>query len=133
MEITRSSIDTGKDQPDWFTGDVYVDPIASPSDTSRVGGGLVHFTPGAPTGSHQPRAPLRPRNDEHLVSEQGRRHHRRGSGIGLGTPRAFAQAGAAVALVDLNQEAAQAEAQELNGSGHPPVRRCRCGAGGRHG
>jgi quercetin dioxygenase-like cupin family protein len=52
MEITRSSIDTGKGQADWFTGDVYVDPIVSPSDTSRVGGGLVHFTPGARTHWH---------------------------------------------------------------------------------
>ena len=52
MEITRSSIDTGKGQPDWFTGDVYVDPIASPTDTSRVGAALVHFTPGARTHWH---------------------------------------------------------------------------------
>ena len=52
MEITRSSIDTGKGQPDWFTGDVYVDPIASATDTSRVSGGLVHFTPGARTHWH---------------------------------------------------------------------------------
>ncbi len=52
MEITSSSIDTGKGQPDWFTGDEYVDPIASPSDASRVGGGLVHFTPGARTHWH---------------------------------------------------------------------------------
>jgi quercetin dioxygenase-like cupin family protein len=52
MQITRSSLDTGKGQPDWFTGDVYVDPIASASDSSRVGGGLVHFTPGARTHWH---------------------------------------------------------------------------------
>jgi quercetin dioxygenase-like cupin family protein len=52
MEITRSGQDTGKGQPDWFTGDVYVDPIASPTDTSRVGAALVHFTPGARTHWH---------------------------------------------------------------------------------
>ena len=52
MEITRSSLDTGKRQPDWFTGDVYVDRIATPTDTSRIGAGLVHFTPGARTHWH---------------------------------------------------------------------------------
>lgn len=52
MEIIRSGIDTGKGQSDWFTGDVYVDPIASPTDTSRVGAALVHFTPGARTHWH---------------------------------------------------------------------------------
>ncbi|HUA46488.1 MAG TPA: cupin domain-containing protein [Solirubrobacteraceae bacterium] len=52
MEITRSSIDTGNGQPDWFTGNVYVDPIVGGTETSRVGGGLVHFTPGARTHWH---------------------------------------------------------------------------------
>jgi quercetin dioxygenase-like cupin family protein len=52
MQITRSRLDTGKGQLDWFTRDVYVDPIAAPSDTSRVGGGLVQFTPGARTHWH---------------------------------------------------------------------------------
>ncbi|HTX09667.1 MAG TPA: cupin domain-containing protein [Solirubrobacteraceae bacterium] len=52
MQITRSGIDTGKGQPDWFTGDVYVDPIVAATETSRVGGGLVHFTPGARTHWH---------------------------------------------------------------------------------
>jgi quercetin dioxygenase-like cupin family protein len=52
MQITRSSVDTGKGQPDWFTGDVYVDPVVALTETSRVGGGLVHFTPGARTHWH---------------------------------------------------------------------------------
>jgi quercetin dioxygenase-like cupin family protein len=52
MEITRTGIDTGKGQADWFTGDVYVDPIAAPSGPSRAGAGLVHFTPGARTHWH---------------------------------------------------------------------------------
>jgi hypothetical protein len=34
MHVTRSSIDTGRGQPDWFTGDVYLDPVASASDAS---------------------------------------------------------------------------------------------------
>jgi quercetin dioxygenase-like cupin family protein len=52
MQITRSSTDTGKGPPDWFTGDVYVDPVASPSDASRVSASLVHFTPGSRTHWH---------------------------------------------------------------------------------
>jgi quercetin dioxygenase-like cupin family protein len=52
MQITRSSLDTTKGAPDWFTGDVYVDPLAAPTDDSRVGAGLVHFTPGARTHWH---------------------------------------------------------------------------------
>ena len=52
MEITRSSLDTGKGQADWFTGEVYVDPIAAPSEHSRTGASLVHFTPGARTHWH---------------------------------------------------------------------------------
>jgi quercetin dioxygenase-like cupin family protein len=52
MQITRSSTVTGKGQPDWFTGDVYVDPVASPSDASRVSASLVHFTPGSRTHWH---------------------------------------------------------------------------------
>ena len=52
MEITRSSIDTATGPVDWFTGDVYVDPIAAGNQSSRVSGGLVHFTPGARTHWH---------------------------------------------------------------------------------
>jgi quercetin dioxygenase-like cupin family protein len=52
MEITRSHIDTAKGQADWFTGDVYVDPIAAAQEGSRIGGALVHFTPGARTHWH---------------------------------------------------------------------------------
>lgn len=48
MQITRSSIATGKGRPDWVSGDVHVD-LAAPADASRVGGGLVHFNPGART------------------------------------------------------------------------------------
>ena len=51
MEV-QARQQTTKGPADWFTGDVYVDPIVSPTDTSRAGGGLVHFTPGARTHSH---------------------------------------------------------------------------------
>ena len=52
MQITRSSIDTQKGSADWFTGDVYVDAVAAPTDTSTYAAALVHFTPGARTAWH---------------------------------------------------------------------------------
>ena len=52
MQITRSSIETMKGPADWFTGDVYIDTIASPSPPARVAAALVHFTPGARTAWH---------------------------------------------------------------------------------
>jgi hypothetical protein len=53
MQITRSSIDTVKGPADWFTGDVYIDPVAPAPAPSRVTAALVHFMPGAraPTGT----------------------------------------------------------------------------------
>ena len=52
MEITRSSLDTGRGPADWFTGDVYIDTVAAPSGSSRVSASNVHFTPGARTAWH---------------------------------------------------------------------------------
>jgi quercetin dioxygenase-like cupin family protein len=52
MQITRNSLDTNPGPADWFTGDVYIDPITSPTPPSRLGAGVVHFTPGARTAWH---------------------------------------------------------------------------------
>jgi quercetin dioxygenase-like cupin family protein len=52
MQITRNSSETGRGPSDWFTGDVYVDNIAVPSDGSRIASANVHFTPGARTTWH---------------------------------------------------------------------------------
>ena len=52
MNITRSSQDTNKGPGDWFTGDVYIDPVAVPTAPGRVQANLVHFTPGARTAWH---------------------------------------------------------------------------------
>ncbi len=52
MQITRSSLQTAKGPDAWFTGDVYIDTVATPSASSRVGAALVHFTPGARTAWH---------------------------------------------------------------------------------
>jgi quercetin dioxygenase-like cupin family protein len=52
MQITRSSIDTTAARGDWFTGAVYIDAVATPSDHSRLLAASVHFTPGARTAWH---------------------------------------------------------------------------------
>jgi quercetin dioxygenase-like cupin family protein len=52
MQITRSSIATRKAPAENFTGDVYIDAVAEPTDASRFVANLVHFTPGARTNWH---------------------------------------------------------------------------------
>jgi quercetin dioxygenase-like cupin family protein len=52
MQITRNSLDTTPGPETWFTGSVYIDPVAAPSDHSRLSASSVHFTPGARTAWH---------------------------------------------------------------------------------
>jgi quercetin dioxygenase-like cupin family protein len=52
MQITRNSLDTNAGPSDWFTGAVYIDAVATPSDASRLSASSVHFTPGARTAWH---------------------------------------------------------------------------------
>jgi quercetin dioxygenase-like cupin family protein len=52
MKVTRSSIETQKGPADWFTGDVYIDTIATPDEMHRAAAALVHFAPGARTAWH---------------------------------------------------------------------------------
>lgn len=52
MEITRSGSGTQKGPAEWFTGDVYIDPVAVPAGSSTFGAALVHFMPGARTAWH---------------------------------------------------------------------------------
>jgi quercetin dioxygenase-like cupin family protein len=52
MEITRNNIDTNRGRSDWFTGAVYIDSVAAPSNESRLNASSVHFTPGARTAWH---------------------------------------------------------------------------------
>jgi quercetin dioxygenase-like cupin family protein len=52
MQITKNSIETMTGPSEWFTGAVYVDPVARPSDGSRLSASSVHFTPGARTAWH---------------------------------------------------------------------------------
>ena len=52
MQITRNSLETNAGPCEWFTGAVYLDPIASPSGSSRAHAVRVHFAPGARTAWH---------------------------------------------------------------------------------
>jgi len=52
MQVTRNSIETASGPGEWFTGSVYIDPVAAPSSESRVSASNVHFTPGARTRWH---------------------------------------------------------------------------------
>jgi quercetin dioxygenase-like cupin family protein len=52
VEITRNSLDTDRGPSDWFTGNVYIDAVATPAAPSRVAAANVHFTPGARTAWH---------------------------------------------------------------------------------
>src|SRR6266516_1008604 len=52
MQITRNSTQTATGPSEWFTGAVYVDAVAAPSDGSRLSASSVHFTPRARTAWH---------------------------------------------------------------------------------
>ncbi|HUC34914.1 MAG TPA: cupin domain-containing protein [Gaiellaceae bacterium] len=52
MQITRSTLETAAGPADWFTGSVYIDAVAAPTDASEIGAAAVHFTPGARTAWH---------------------------------------------------------------------------------
>jgi len=52
MQVTKGGSKTAKGSGAWFTGDVYIDPVAVPADSSRLSASSVHFTPGARTAWH---------------------------------------------------------------------------------
>ncbi len=52
MKMTRNSSETSSGPSEWFTGAVYLDAVAAPSDGSRLTASSVHFTPGARTAWH---------------------------------------------------------------------------------
>ena len=89
MQITRSSAEgntaTARGSAEWFTGDVYIDPVAVSPTPSRVLASLVHFMPGA-YGMAPPSArtePLRHRGDRALSAPRrtGRGHPARRPGL----------------------------------------------------
>src|SRR5438067_9113147 len=52
MKITKNRLETTPGPSDWFTGAVYIDTVAAPSNGSRLSASSVHFTPGARTAWH---------------------------------------------------------------------------------
>ena len=72
MQLTRSSVEqpTAKGPAEWFTGDVYIDTVATASAPSRVLASLVHFMPGARTAWH--RHPLGQSQECHGVDDRRR-------------------------------------------------------------
>ena len=52
MEVTRNGVATNPGPSEWFTGAVYLDPVAVPSGASRLSATSVHFTPAARTAWH---------------------------------------------------------------------------------
>jgi quercetin dioxygenase-like cupin family protein len=52
MQITRSSQDTMRGSAESFTGDVFLDAVAAPTEQFRLSAAAVHFTPGARTAWH---------------------------------------------------------------------------------
>ena len=52
MNVTRGGAETATGPSESFTGDVYIDTIATPSGPSRLNVSSVHFTPGARTAWH---------------------------------------------------------------------------------
>lgn len=52
MEM-QAKIATTKGSSEWFTGDVFVDPIAQGQGESPMSVGSVHFTPCAHTAWHR--------------------------------------------------------------------------------
>ena len=52
MKITKNGVKSAAGPTEWFTGLVYIDTVAAPSDGSRLSASSVHFTPGARTAWH---------------------------------------------------------------------------------
>ncbi|HXV96168.1 MAG TPA: cupin domain-containing protein [Gaiellaceae bacterium] len=76
MQITRNDIETMPGPGEWFTGAVYLDPVAVPSGASRLSASSVHFTPGARTAWH-----THPNGQTIYVTEGVGRAQRRGGPI----------------------------------------------------
>ena len=118
MEITRAGVPTNPGPSDWFTGAVYLDPIAVPSGPSRLSATSVHFTPGARTAWH-----AHPNGQTIFVVEGVGRAQRRGGPIEVIRPgdRVFFEPGEEhwhgaapdrfmihIAMLDVDEEGANA-------------------------
>jgi len=52
MQLTRNTTETSTGPSEWFTGTVYMDPVAAPAGAYGVSATSVHFTPGSRTAWH---------------------------------------------------------------------------------
>ena len=52
MKVTTNGVQTTTGPGERFTGVVYLDAVATPSDSFRISASSVHFTPGARTAWH---------------------------------------------------------------------------------
>jgi quercetin dioxygenase-like cupin family protein len=52
MQVSKNRTPTNAGPSDWFTGVVFLDPVARPSGAFRISATAVHFTPGARTAWH---------------------------------------------------------------------------------
>ena len=52
MHVTRIGAKTNAGPAEWFTGTVFIDPVAVPEGAFRLSASSVHFTPGARTAWH---------------------------------------------------------------------------------
>ena len=52
MQLIRNGVQTTPGPAEWFTGAVFIDPVATPSGVSKLSASNVHFTPGARTAWH---------------------------------------------------------------------------------
>jgi quercetin dioxygenase-like cupin family protein len=76
MQITRNGVETVPGPSDWFTGTVFLDAVAAPSEPSRLAASSVHFTPGARTAWH-----THPNGQTLWVTEGEGRCQRRGGAV----------------------------------------------------
>jgi quercetin dioxygenase-like cupin family protein len=76
VQVTKNSLQTTPGPSDWFTGTVYIDAVATPSESSRVQAASVHFSPGARTAWH-----THPNGQTIYVTEGVGRAQRRGGPI----------------------------------------------------
>ena len=72
MEI-RPNAPSMRGPAEWFTGDVWIDPIARPTDRAAASVSAVHFSPGARTAwhSHSTGQTLHVTDGEGLVQSRG--------------------------------------------------------------
>jgi quercetin dioxygenase-like cupin family protein len=76
MQLTRNCGESVPGPSEWFIGAVFLDPVARPSQGSRLSASSVHFAPGARTAWH-----THPHGQTIMVTEGVGRAQRRGGPV----------------------------------------------------